>query len=86
MSTGSVVLDESVEPVVPFGFEIGGALVAVVWLALLIGALIGVVRSQALSGAQRVLWIAAILLLPLVGALAWWVLWLVGRSAARRRG
>ncbi|GLK15601.1 PLDc N-terminal domain-containing protein [Herbiconiux flava] len=86
MSIGSAVLDDSVEPVVPLGFEIGGALVAVVWLTLLVGALIGVVRSQTLSGAQRVLWMAAVLLLPLVGALAWWVLCLVGRSAARGRG
>lgn len=44
-----------------------------VLVALTVAALIQVARAVALSSAARVGWIAAIILLPVVGSLAWFV-------------
>jgi hypothetical protein len=54
---------------------IAGAVVvplAVAYVALIVTALVQVVRDRALAGLARDLWILAIVLAPVVGTLAWY--------------
>ncbi len=47
------------------------ALLALLVLTLTAGALISLFRTEETTGARRALWFAAVLLLPVAGALAW---------------
>ncbi|WP_435092268.1 PLDc N-terminal domain-containing protein [Clavibacter michiganensis] len=64
---------------------IAGAVVApfaIAYVALVVTALVQVVRDRALAGLARDLWIIGIVLAPVVGALAWFA---VGHRAADAR-
>lgn len=54
---------------------IGGVVVAplaLAYVALIVTALVQVVRDRTLAGLSRDLWIAALVLMPVVGAIAWY--------------
>ncbi|WP_052129282.1 PLDc N-terminal domain-containing protein [Clavibacter michiganensis] len=53
---------------------IAGAVVAplaIAYVALVVTALVQVVRDRALTGLARDLWVVAIVILPVLGAIAW---------------
>ena len=54
------------------GIEVGG-LLGLIWLVLVVYAIVKTVGSRAGTGA-KVLWIVLILLLPVVGLIAWLLL------------
>ncbi|KZC94489.1 MULTISPECIES: PLDc N-terminal domain-containing protein [Clavibacter] len=45
---------------------------ALAYVALIVTALVQVVRDRTLAGLSRDLWIAALVLVPIVGAIAWY--------------
>ena len=47
------------------------ALLALLILTLTAGALISLLRTEETTGARRVAWFAAVLLVPVAGAIAW---------------
>ncbi|MBF4624565.1 PLDc N-terminal domain-containing protein [Clavibacter sp. VKM Ac-2872] len=54
---------------------VAGAVVgplAIAYVALVVTALVQVVRDRTLAGLSRDLWIAALVLVPVLGALAWY--------------
>lgn len=65
------------DPVIPLWFSGYSTLVAVLAVALLVGAFVSVLRSPDLSAAARVVWIVAIWLVPVLGPIAWfaWRWW-----------
>lgn len=52
------------------GLDLGGGIIGLIILALDIWAIINVLSSQASTGA-KVLWTLGILLLPVIGLIAW---------------
>jgi len=56
---------------------------AIAYVALVVAAVLQIVRERALAGLARDIWVVAVVLFPVVGALAWFG---VGhRTAAARR-
>lgn len=71
---------ESVAAIVPIALGVA-ALGA--YAALVITALVKVVRCRAISGAAAIVWVVAILVVPLVASLAWF--FVGGRTPAVER-
>lgn len=67
-------------PLLPAGTDILWSLLFVAAAALVISALIQVVRTRALPVGARLAWFVVVLATPLIGALAW----LLFRSALQR--
>jgi len=59
------------EPVIPVAFDVFGVTIIVLWAVLVLTALITVSRSRSVSANQRLGWVLAILILPVIGSLAW---------------
>lgn len=70
----------SANPLIPTGYDIVWSVVALALFALMVTALISLVRSaRALTTVQSLVWTLLVLLVPLLGALAWLF---VGRPSA----
>jgi membrane-anchored protein YejM (alkaline phosphatase superfamily) len=78
---------ESINPLVPSGYDIAWALVGVVVVAALAAAILmalwSIMRSTRLTAAGRVLWVLVVFALPVLGTAAWFA-W--GRDARLERG
>jgi len=70
----------SVDPQLPIWFEASGVLITVAIMGLAIVALITLVKTSDLTGIQRLVWVSAIIFLPVVGP----ILWLTTRGILRR--
>jgi membrane protein DedA with SNARE-associated domain len=67
------------DPVVPVSFELLAFIPLVLWAALLVTALITIAKSAQLTGAQRVLWTIAVIVIPVAGSAAWLVSYWIER-------
>jgi membrane protein DedA with SNARE-associated domain len=67
------------DPVVPVSFELLAFIPLVLWAALLITALLTIAKSAQLTGAQRVLWTIAVIVIPVAGSAAWLVSYWIER-------
>lgn len=66
-------------PLIPAGYDIVWSIVAIAVVALMITALVSLARSaRRLTAVQALAWVLIVLLVPLLGAVAW--LW-IGRRA-----
>jgi len=78
---------DSLNPLLPSGFDIGwsivGIVVAAAYVAFILAALWSIFSSRRLTGAGRLLWVLVVVAFPLLGSLAWFV-W--GRDARLDRG
>lgn len=72
-------------PVIPLGFEVIGTTFVIVYAALTIAALVTLAKSSKISSGQRIVWIVAVILLPLVGAAVWLATYFIERSTLRRQ-
>jgi hypothetical protein len=70
----------SANPLIPTGYDILWSVVALVLFALVVAALISLVRNaRALTTVQALVWTLLVLFVPLFGSLAWLF---VGRPAS----
>ncbi|MCH1883711.1 PLDc N-terminal domain-containing protein [Agrococcus sp. ARC_14] len=69
-----IVLAELPNPLLPATYDIVWSLIVVAVLALMLTALWQALRSKAHTGGQQLLWALLIVLAPVLGALAWFVL------------
>ena len=76
-------MNESVSPVAPFLPTVVGYGALALWVALLVIAVLTLVRAERLSVAGRVLWCLAIIALPLLGCLAWLMYYGLNRESLR---
>lgn len=58
-------------PEIPAVFDVAGVAIALVAAVLVVAALVSVSVSRSVTPAQRVAWLFAVLLLPALGAIAW---------------
>lgn len=59
-------------PLIPAGYDIAGSVITVLVIALTILALVSLARAaKRLTPAQGLMWAALVLLIPLLGPLAW---------------
>ena len=59
-------------PLLPAGYDIAWSVITAVVIALTVVALISLVRSaKRLTDWQRVVWVALILLVPVIGPISW---------------
>jgi hypothetical protein len=70
--------DESVNPLVPTGWEVAVLMAGAVVVMLFIGALISIGRNRNYTPAGRVFWLLIVLALPVLGPILWF---LIGRTA-----
>lgn len=75
------MLAATVNPLMPAGYDLLWTVVLVATFALTATALWQALRSPAHTGGQQLLWAAVIVVAPVAGALAWFVL----RSPLRQR-
>jgi hypothetical protein len=66
-------------PLIPAAYDLAWSGVLVIWLALLIVALLQIRRAPALTPTTRAIWVLVVLVGPVIGPLAWFV---VGRKSA----
>ena len=64
-------LAEDLEPNVPLYLDILWIAGAILWLALMIGTTIAIIRSHQTMSA-KICWIIVVLVLPFLGAAFWW--------------
>lgn len=76
-------MNETVSPVVPFFATILGYGIFVVWVALLVIAVLTLLRAEGMSVLGRALWCLAMIVLPVVGCLAWLVYYGLNRQTLR---
>jgi Zn-dependent protease with chaperone function len=69
-------------PVLPVSFELLAIVPLVLWAALLVAALLTIAKSTQLTGAQRVLWTIAVIVLPVAGSAAWLISYWIERRQA----
>ena len=60
-------------PLLPSGFDVLWSLVVVLAAGLTLTALVQAFRARELSGAVAAVWVLVIILVPVLGALAWLV-------------
>jgi hypothetical protein len=72
------------EPVIPVAFDVFGVTIIVLWAVLVLTALITVSRSRSVSANQRLGWMLAILILPVIGSLVWLATLAIEGSRLRR--
>lgn len=68
------MLLEVVNPLLPTGYDVIWTVVVLALLALAAIAIVQVLREPTLSGLGAALWLLVILALPVLGAVAWFVL------------
>ena len=68
------MLVEAQNPLMPAPYDFVWSAVIVLVLGMTITALGQVLRSTAISGAAAIIWVLLILALPVLGAVAWFVL------------
>lgn len=68
-------------PLMPAGYDLAWTLIVIAVLALMLTALWQALRSKAHTGGQQLLWALVILIAPVVGSLAWFVLGRPKRAA-----
>ncbi|MET4097907.1 hypothetical protein ABIB37_000144 [Agrococcus sp. UYP10] len=68
------MLLEVVNPLLPTGYDVIWTVAVLALLALAAVAIVQVLREPTLSGLGAVLWLLVILALPVLGAVAWFVL------------
>lgn len=73
------------DPLMPTGYDVLWTVVLLATLALAGTALWQALRSSAHTGTQQLLWAVVIVVAPVLGALAWFVLGRHARPAARER-
>ncbi|SDE44378.1 PLD nuclease N-terminal domain-containing protein [Rhodococcus tukisamuensis] len=76
--------DGTVNPTLPLAYDIAFTAVAVVWIALTTAALVSVSRSEPDRAGSRYWWCAVVVVLPFLGALAWFLFGAPRRQGARR--
>lgn len=70
-------------PLLPSGYDIAWTITLVLSLVLVVGSIVTLVRARdRVSSLELMIWTAAIVAIPLFGALAWLV---VGLPVSRRR-
>lgn len=74
---------EAMNPLLPAGYDIAWTLVLVSVLALTVTALWQALRSRAHTGGEQLLWALVIVVAPVLGSIAWFVL---GRAPRRSTG
>ena len=67
------------DPQIPLWFDALGLLLPFAMLALLVAALITLVRATGLSSGQRVAWAVALVVVPIMGP----AVWLISRAITR---
>ena len=73
-------MGDSVNPIIPVGYDIAWTMVSVLVIALVVVALVSMARiAQRLTAAQALVWALVTIFVPVVGPLAW-------LSAGRRSG
>ncbi|MCW1250349.1 PLDc N-terminal domain-containing protein [Acaricomes phytoseiuli] len=71
--------DSALDPAVSAGYDILSVVVQLLAILLLISALISLVRFRGLRTVRKLLWGAAIVLLPILGPLGWFLFALINR-------
>lgn len=74
------------DPLLPAGYDVVWTLVLVGLAALTVAALWQALRSKAHTGTQQLLWALVIVVAPVLGSLAWFVLGRPRRSATGTLG
>ncbi len=72
---------DTVNPLLPEGYDLVWSLVAVVPVVVFVVALVSVLMSPRYTAGGKLLWAVVLLTLPVIGALAWFV---AGRGARIR--
>lgn len=68
-------------PLIPAGYDIAWSVITAILIALTVVALISLMRSvKRLTGAQAMVWTLLIILIPLLGSVAWLA---IGRRTLR---
>lgn len=75
-------MTETINPLIPAGYDIAWSVAALVGVVLLVIALVSVGRDSSLTAGQRLVWVLLAIFLPVVGPVAWL---LAGRRATAAR-
>lgn len=78
-------MSAAVNPLVPAGYDVMWTVVLITALVLSVTALWQALRSPSHTGTQQLLWALIVLVAPVLGALAWFVLGRRARPAADAR-
>jgi hypothetical protein len=76
-------MNETAEPVIPLLPAILGYGTLALWIAILVIAVITLIRAGRLSPATRVIWCVSMIAVPLVGCVAWLLYYGVNRHCLR---
>lgn len=71
-------------PLVPAAYDVVWMAAALAALVLAVAAVVSIARSPGLRAAARVLWLLVVVIVPVVGALAWFAL--AGRRVSPSEG
>ncbi|MBV0893893.1 PLDc N-terminal domain-containing protein [Microbacterium sp. NC79] len=75
-------MTETINPLIPAGYDIAWSVAALVGVVLLVIALVSIGRDSSLTAGQRLVWVLLAIFLPVVGPVAWLV---AGRRATAAR-
>lgn len=70
---------ESVNPLIPTGWEVMVIIAGAIVAALFVGALISIARDRNQTPAGKLLWLLIVLALPVLGPIVWF---LIGRTTS----
>ena len=70
---------ESVNPLIPTGWEVMVIIAGAIVAALFVGALISIARDRNQTAASKLLWLLIVLALPVLGPIVWL---LIGRTTS----
>lgn len=78
-----MLLARAQNPLIPSGYDVLWSLVALAVLSFALAAVVSIARTRDVTGFRALLWIVAVLALPVVGGILWFAVGRQSTTAAR---